>query len=445
MLLRNHTNSVPMQKFSKLTATSIVIANMVGTGVFTSLGFQLLGIESHFALLMLWLVGGITALCGALTYAELGANLPRSGGEYNFLGRLYHPSAGFISGWVSATVGFAAPVALAAMTFGAYLNSAVPQLPATGSALSLVATLTAVHSFSRQASSGVQQTFTVLKIAVILIFCAAVLSWGNSPQTLSITPQSEDVTVIFSGAFAVSLIYVNYAYTGWNAVTYVTGELEKPQQSLPVVLLLGTVTVMLLYLLLNYTFLASAPTEALRGELEIGVISATSAFGDHAGKLMGVILAVLLISTVSAMTMAGPRVLQMIGQDFRVFKVLSRENSRGIPSVAIIFQSVLAVTFTLSSTFESVLIFSSFVLAINTLFSVIGVFILRHKKLGIGGAYKTFGYPWVPLIYLSVTLWTLSYVLFSRPQEALVGLGLIAVGGIIYQLSMKKQQDSGRV
>jgi APA family basic amino acid/polyamine antiporter len=202
---------------------------------------------------------------------------------------------------------------------------------------------------------------------------------------------------------------------------------------------------MLLYLLLNYTFLASAPTEALRGELEIGVISATSAFGDHAGKLMGVILALLLISTVSAMTMAGPRVLQMIGQDFRVFNLLSRENSRGIPSVAIIFQSGLAVTFILSSTFESVLIFSSFVLGINTLFSVIGVFILRHKKLGIGGAYKTFGYPWVPLIYLSVTLWTLSYVLFSRPQEALVGLGLIAVGGIIYQLSIKKQQDSGRV
>jgi APA family basic amino acid/polyamine antiporter len=143
--------------------------------------------------------------------------------------------------------------------------------------------------------------------------------------------------------------------------------------------------------------------------------------------------------------MAGPRVLQMIGQDFSIFSLLSRENSRGIPSVAIIFQSGLAVTFILSSTFESVLVFSSFVLGINTLFSVFGIFVLRRKKLGIEGAYKTFGYPWVPLVYLSVTLWTLSYVLFSRPQEALVGFGLLAVGGIIYQWSMKKQQDSGRL
>ena len=434
-----------MQKFSTLTAISIVIANMVGTGVFTSLGFQLLGIDSYFALLMLWLVGGVTAMCGALTYAELGANLPRSGGEYNFLGRLYHPSAGFISGWISATVGFAAPVALAAMTFGAYLNSAIPQLPATESALCLVAILTATHCFSRQASSGVQQAFTILKIVVILLFCVAVLMWGKSPQTLSLAPQAEDATVIFSGAFAISLIYVNYAYTGWNAITYVIGELENPQHTLPVVLLVGTSAVMLLYLLLNFTFLASTPTEALRGELEIGVISATSAFGDRGGKLMGAVLAVLLISTVSAMTMAGPRVLQMIGQDFSIFSLLSRENSRGIPSVAIIFQSGLAVTFILSSTFESVLVFSSFVLGINTLFSVFGIFVLRRKKLGVEGAYKTFGYPWVPIVYLSVTLWTLSYVLFSRPQEALVGFGLIAVGGIIYQWSMKKQQDSGRL
>ena len=139
-----------MHKFSVTTAISVVIANMVGTGVFTSLGFQLLGIQSHFALIMLWFIGGLTALCGALTYAELGANLPRSGGEYNFLGRLYHPCAGFISGWISATVGFAAPVALAAMTFGAYLTAVFPDASQTYAAALLVVCLTIAHCFSHQ-------------------------------------------------------------------------------------------------------------------------------------------------------------------------------------------------------------------------------------------------------------------------------------------------------
>ena len=160
-----------MEKFSKSTGIAIIVANMVGTGVFTSLGFQLLGIQSYFVLMMLWFIGGLTALCGALTYAELGANLPRSGGEYNFLGRLYHPCAGFISGWVSATVGFAAPVALASMTFAAYLSAVFPEIPRTLSACSLLAILTVIHCVSRQTSGKFQQTFTALKVALILIFC----------------------------------------------------------------------------------------------------------------------------------------------------------------------------------------------------------------------------------------------------------------------------------
>ena len=209
----------------------MVVANMIGTGVFTSLGFQLLGIQSFFVLMMLWLIGGLTALCGALTYAELGANLPRSGGEYNFLSRLYHPSAGFISGWVSATVGFAAPVALAAMTFGAYLSAVFPNLSPRWSAVALVLVLTLLHCRSRQTSSAVQQLFTGLKVLLVILFCAVIFIWGGTPQPVSFAPQSGDSTLLFSGAFAVALIYVNYAYTGWNAATYVTSELDNPQRN----------------------------------------------------------------------------------------------------------------------------------------------------------------------------------------------------------------------
>lgn len=424
-----------MQNFSKATGISVVVANMVGTGVFTSLGFQLLGIHSPFVLMMLWLVGGLTALCGALTYAELGANLPRSGGEYNFLSSLYHPCTGFISGWISATVGFAAPVALAAMTFGAYLSAVFPELSRTLAAVSLVTILTLAHCLSRKASSSVQQIFTALKLILIILFCAVILIWGTSPQSLNFAPQVGDEKLLFSGAFAVALIYVNYAYTGWNAATYVTGEMNNPQRSLPIILFIGTATVMALYLMLNFTFLSAAPISSLEGKLEIGVIVADAALGNNAGKVMGAVLAVLLISTVSAMTIAGPRVLQVIGEDFKVFAKLAQCNKQGIPATAVVFQGGLAVFFILSATFESVLIFSSFVLGINTLFAVLGVFVLRYKRLNIPGAYKTFAYPLAPLIYLSVTVWTLAYVLISRPQEGLLGLGIIALGAVTYILS----------
>lgn len=433
-----------MQMFSKTTGISVVIANMVGTGVFTSLGFQLLGIQSPFVLMMLWFIGGLTALCGALTYAELGANLPRSGGEYNFLSRLYHPCAGFISGWVSATVGFAAPVALAAMTFGAYLSAVFPEISRTVSAASLVILLTFLHCLSRQTSSQVQQIFTALKVLLIILFCAVIFIWGGSPQVLDFSPQAGDQKLLFSGAFAVSLIYVNYAYTGWNAATYVTSEMDNPQRNLPIVLFVGTAVVMMLYLLLNFTFLSAAPISSLEGKLEVGVIVADQALGSNAGKVMGAILALLLVSTVSAMTMAGPRVLQVIGEDFRAFSRLAVCNSQGIPVTAVIFQGLLALFFILTATFESVLIFASFVLGVNTLFSVLGVFVLRFKKLNIQGAYKTFAYPLAPLIYLGVTLWTLTYVLLSRPQEGWMGIGVISIGGLIYFFSIKANKIEGQ-
>ena len=421
-----------------------MVANMVGTGVFTSLGFQLLGIQSFFVLMMLWFVGGLTALCGALTYAELGANLPRSGGEYNFLTRLYHPCAGFISGWVSATVGFAAPVALAAMTFGAYLSAVFPNISPTGSALALVILLTAVHCLSRQTSSSIQQAFTALKVLLILLFCAVIFIWGGTYQAADFSPQAGDEKLIFSGAFAVALIYVNYAYTGWNSATYVTSELENPQRSLPIVLFIGTCIVMVLYLMLNFTFLSAAPISILEGKLEVGVIVADHALGANGGKAMGAVLALLLISTVSAMTMAGPRVLQAIGEDFSLFSKLASLNRHGVPMIAIVFQGALALVFIVSATFESVLIFSSFVLGVNTLFSVIGVFVLRWKKMNIKGAYKTFAYPFAPLAYLSVTLWTLIYVLISRPIEGWIGIAMIAVGAVLYYFSADRSQDSGR-
>jgi APA family basic amino acid/polyamine antiporter len=428
-------NSV--KKFSLWTAIAVVVANMVGTGIFTSLGFQLLDIRSPFVLMMLWVVGGVTALCGALTYAELSARLPRSGGEYNFLSRTWHPGAGFVSGWISATIGFAAPIALAAMTFGAYLAAVYPEVNQTVSASILVIALTALHCISRSASGGTQTIMTVLKVLLILVFCLMVALFTDHPQPVLLAPQAGDQALMLSSAFAVSLIYVNYGYTGWNAATYITNEIENPQKNLPVILISGTLIVLVLYLLLNYFFLYGAPITAMEGKIEIGVIVAEHALGGDGGRIMGGVLSLMLISTVSAMVLAGPRVLQVIGEDFKIFSVLATVRN-GVPVVAILFQSIVALGFILTSTFESVLVFAGFVMGLNTVFTVAGVFVLRFRKIGEGPGYRTWGYPITPLIYLGLTIWTLTYILINRPEEGINGLALIGAGLVIYYLSSLK-------
>ncbi|MCZ6619696.1 MAG: amino acid permease [Gammaproteobacteria bacterium] len=420
------------EKFSPNTAMAVVIANMIGTGVFTSLGFQLADIQSGFVLIMLWVVGGLTALCGALTYAELGAALPRSGGEYNFLSRIYHPSAGFISGWISATIGFAAPTALAAITFGTYLASVFPSLSPTWLACGLVLLLTAAHTISRRASGTLQRTITLLKILLILAFCLLCWILVDQPQNVTFLPSRGDAALLTGSAFAISLIYVNYAYTGWNAATYLTSELHRPQQNLSRVLILGTLVVLVCYVLLNFTFLYVAPMDAMVGKLEIGYISAQYVLGDSGAAVMGVVLALMLVSTVSAMILAGPRVLQVIGQDFPAFRPLARTNQHDVPHIAITMQSLLSVVFIFLAPFEFILVFAGFTLGINTFFTVLGIFVLRRTQPDLERPYRTPLYPLPPLIFLGFTGWTLGYILLQRPEAGLLGLVIIVSGALFY-------------
>lgn len=431
-------------KYRYITVTAVVIANMVGTGVFTSLGFQLLDIRSGFVLLMLWVVGGLIAVCGAMTYAELGAALPRSGGEYNFLTRIYHPAAGFVSGWISSTVGFAGPTALAAMTFAAYATSILPgdssQWLEKVLAGALVIILTMVHATNHRNSSSLQVFFTILKVAVIVAFCVAAVALIDTPQEISFLPVAGDGALLTSGTFAVALIYVSYAYSGWNAATYLSGELDQPQRTLPWILMGGTLIVTILYVSLNFVFLYSASMDAMAGQVEVGFIAAETAFGELGGRLTGLVFALLLISTVSAMTIAGPRVIQVIGEDFPLLKALGKTNKDGIPSTAIYIQSAIALLFILSSTFESILVFSGFTLALSSFATVFSIFVLRRQQPDLPRPYKTFLYPLPPLIYLALTGWTLWFVLLNRPVEGLFGLGIIAAGLLFYYLSLRSSK-----
>ncbi|PJJ48838.1 APC family permease [Hymenobacter chitinivorans] len=418
-------------KISFLTGTAIVIANMVGTGVFTSLGFQVLGIQSGFALLMLWIIGGLIALCGALCYGELAAAMPRSGGEYHYLSQIYHPALGFLSGWVSATVGFAAPTALAAMALGKYAASVWPTVPPQLLSIAVVLLLTAVHGVSSRAGSRLQVIVTAVKVGVLVVFIGA--GWAvAAPQPIAFLPQAADWQQLLSPAFAISLIYVSYAYSGWNAAVYLTGEVANPQRNLPRILLAGTAVVLLLYVGLNFVFLNGTPITKLAGQLEVGYVAASEIFGAGIGRLMGAVIAVLLVSTVSSMVFAGPRIIQVMGEDLPALRGLAVVSNNGIPVRALLLQTCLTLAFILTSTFEQVLLYAGFILSLFTFLTVLGLFVLRLRRPELPRPYRAWGYPVTPLIFLALSGWTLIFILRDKPLESLYGLATLAVGAVVY-------------
>ncbi|RFP65357.1 amino acid permease [Hymenobacter lapidiphilus] len=427
--------TAPAYKISVLTGVSIVVANMVGTGVFTSLGFQVLDIQSGFALLMLWVVGGIIALCGALSYGELAAALPRSGGEYHYLSKIYHPALGFLSGWVSATVGFAAPTAAAALALEQYASSVWPGLPPKLLAVSVVLLLTLVHGISSRAGSRLQVAVTALKVVVLVCFIGVGLLVAM-PQPLAFTPQGPaDWQLLLSPAFAVSLIFVSYAYSGWNAAVYLTGEIDQPQRNLPRILLTGTALVLVLYVALNFIFLYSTPISALKGQVEVGFVAATSLFGPGGGRLMGGLIAALLVSTISSMIFAGPRIVQVMGEDLPALRFLAKRSAAGVPVRALLFQLALTLLFVMESSFAQVVVYAGFILTLFTFLTVLGLFVLRVRQPELVRPYRAWGYPLTPLLFLLLNGWTLWYIARDKPTETLYGLATLVAGLLVYGLS----------
>lgn len=423
-------------KITLTTATSIAVANMIGTGVFTSLGFQLAGIRSGFALIFLWALGGVFALCGALVYGELAASLPRSGGEFNFLGRIYHPVFGFLAGWTSFVMGFALPIALTAMAFGGYLHRVVPGLSPVLSSCLLVVLVALLHLRDLRLGSLVQNLSTAFKIGLILVFIGAAAWTSLRTPAMSFLPQPGDFEAIFSKEFAVSLLFVMYAYSGWNASTYLIDEIENPGRNVPISLALATGIVAVLYVGLNGAFLIAAPASEMVGELEVGHVAARHVFGENGGAVMSLLLCVALVSSISAMTWAGPRVTQVIGQDYEFFKTLARTNRSGIPVVAILVQTGLVLLLLLTSTFESLLVYTQFTLALSSAATVAGLFVLRRRELE--RPYRTWLYPVTPAIFLILSVVMVLFTLKSHPKESIAGFATVILGLPIYWLSPRR-------
>lgn len=421
-------------KISCLTAAAMVVADMVGVGVFTSLGFQVKDITSGFALLMLWVVGGVIAMCGAISYAELAAMFPRSSGEYNFLRRAYRPAIGFMAGWLSATVGFSAPVALAAMAFGVYFKAIIPSAPPLLLGLGVTWLVSFVHLRGISSGSMFHNAWTLLKIALIVAFLAAGLIYGDR-QPISFAPSAADISFMTAAPFAISLVFVLYSYSGWNAATYIIGEIGDPGRNLPRALFWGTSIVIVLYVALNAVFLLTTPMQELAGQLDVAIVAGGHVFGALGGRIVGGLICLGLVSSISAMMWLGPRVTQTMGEDMPLLQVFARKSARNVPAIAIVFQLLVSNLLLLTGSFEAVLDFIQFSLIGCSFLAVLGVIKLRFTHPELPRPYRAWGYPVTPLVFLAAMLFVMYYLVANRPLQSLAGFAMMLAGLAIYGIS----------
>ncbi|HPG41718.1 MAG TPA: amino acid permease [bacterium] len=429
-----------------LSATNIVIANMIGAGIFTISGLLMQDLINPWAMLALWLAGGLIAWCGALSYGALGMAMPYAGGEYLFLSRLYHPLFGFLSGWVSFLVGFSAPIAASAIGFGEYFYRCFPQLLAVPgisdpilvkklTSLLLIAVFTIVHIKGLKTGARVQNAITGLKIAfiVLLLLAGFSLGHGNWQHFQAAAPYRFD----FNGwkAMGLGLMWIMFAYSGWNAATYIGGEIKNPGKNIPRSLLLGTAAVTLLYCLLNVLYIyAVAPVE-MRSVISIGGLAAGRLFGPAMEHFFSLFIAIALLSSLSAFIILGPRVYYAMAKDGLFFKAAGRINEKsGVPVTAILLQALLAMILVLSGTFEQILTYMGFSLGIFPLLTVAGVFRVRKTDKTL----RLPGYPLAPVIYLLFGSIILILAFLQRPLESGIALVTVLAGVPFYGIFKKK-------
>jgi APA family basic amino acid/polyamine antiporter len=424
---------------SVIVATAIVVADMVGVGVFTSLGFQVKDIPSGFSILLLWVVGGLVALCGVFSYSELGAMFPRSSGEYNFLSRAFHPSFGFLAGWVSATVGFAAPVALAAMAFGEYAKSLLPDVSPLALAVAVVWLVSLVQLSGVRQSGTFQLISTILKVVLILAFLVAGFVIGT-PQPVSFVPSASDFAHITGGPFAIGLVFVMYSFSGWNAATYIIGEMRMPEQNLPRALLAGTLIVLVLYVALNAAFLYTTPIDKLSGQLDVAHVAGSYIFGDIGGRIVSAMICIGLVSSISAMMWIGPRVMMTMGEDIPALRLFARKSRQGAPAYAILFQLAVANLMLFTRSFEAVLDFIQFALLFCSFFTVLGVIKLRVTRPDLRRPYRAWGYPVTSVVFLLVTAFMMYHLLTERPLQSFLGI-LIMISGLLIYAVFRQRPD----
>jgi len=423
-------------KYALSVGITLVIANMVGTGVFTSLGYQVGPLPSGFAILSLWALGGVVALCGAFTYAEIAASFKKSGGEYYYLSQLFHPSIGFAAGWISLLVGFAGAISAVAIAIGEYAHELLG-IPVKIIAVAAIILVSSIHWFGVRTGGIAQNILTSLKLVLIVVFCLApFFISGVSFSNISFLPKAGDRDLILSAGFAISLVYVVYAYTGWNAAAYIAGNLEKPEKNLPRSLIIGTLVVVLVYLSLNGTFLFVANFGELEGKNDIGNVVAFKLFGATIGSVFAGLFSTALLSTLSAMTIAGPRVLEAMGEDYPRLKTFTSKNRYDMPYLAIIVQGGWSIFLVIVSSFKEIIQYISVSLSVFSMLTVIGIFIIRKRFPG--SSFRLPLYPLPPIFFIAVTCWMIYFEFTKNPAVIFYSVGTILSGLLVYQWVSKK-------
>jgi basic amino acid/polyamine antiporter, APA family len=436
ILINNFLESAKL--ISPSRAIAIVVSNMIGTGVYTSLGLQAAGVHSILALIFIWITGGLVALCGALTYGELAARIPRSGGEYIFLSKIFHPAVGFLSGFISMTIGFAAPLAIAAIALGTYANNLISVSPII-LAVVVIILLTILNSSSFRLGTNFNFVMTTVNILLILTLCIMGFIKGHH-SGFHFTFLQSDLKQIINPSFAVSLVYVSFAYSGWNSAAYITHQIKDPVRNLPIILIIGTVIVMTLYTLLNFIFLYTVPLTELEGKVDVAFLSAQYIFGPLGGKFVAILISIGLIACINSLLILGPRVTQAIANDYSPLRSLGNENKHGSPVYSTLLLTLIALALIGTSTFEQIMTLIGFTLSLFTTMSVVGVIVLRYKMKKNGeNFYHTFGYPFVPVFFILVEGCMMVYVFFNRPIQSLIGISITLFGLLVYFLLIKSK------
>ena len=429
--------SSPTRKIGWRSAAALVLANMIGTGAFTTLGIQIAWVSSGSALLALWALGGLVAWCGAVSYAELGTRLPRSGGEAHFLAEIFHPLLGFLSGWISLTVGFAAAVALSAMAVGQYL-AAWTGWPPLGTAAGSIVLLSLAHSYGTRQSSRLQNGLTALKVLLVVALglAGALLP---APTAAAVDWTWGGGAALGSAGAAVVMISVFYAFSGWNAAAYIVEEIRAPRRNLPRALVGGTLVVSAIFLLLQYAFLRQAGSAALTGQIDVAQIAAVAMFGPRAGQWVSALIGVLLLTGISAMIWVGPRVVRAMGDSHRLWRTFGKLSPNGLPLRATWLQGGISLFLVATASFERVLLYSGFVLQLFTFLAVAGLLVLRWRRPGLAG-YRSPAYPLPQVIFLAFSAWSLVYLLRNQPVESLLGLLNVVAGLVAYYFDVREHK-----
>lgn len=417
------------------TATLIIIAAMIGTGIFTLPGYVAKYIPNPFLIVSAWVIVGFISLCGALCYAEISSVFNENGGEYLFLSKLIHPSVGFMSAWVSFIVGFSAPCAAAATAFGAYtsvitgLHSNIP------TALFIVLIFSIVHILGVRTGGYLQNGLTLLKVILVLIFIILGFSLLRVSDNL-IVYSNYNIKNSLDQNFWTSLLLISYAYAGWNTAVYISGEIKKPEKNIPLALITGTIIVSLLYIAINVIYINTLSFKEMNSVLEIGFVTMKKLYGNSVGIYFSIGISVALSSMISALIMAGSRLYMQVGKDVIIFKVISKKTKNNTPVVGLLIQCLITSLLIVTMNYERLLYYIGFTLNIFSIITVASVFIIRKKKM-LTTFHVPF-YPATPLIFITFHIIILSQTIIQRPIESLIGFVTIFVGYLIYAFTKIK-------